>query len=89
MPQLFPITEDLILSIDSPDNKYKLNLYLNSGNASVDFSIKGELENQFGMKKNIYYKYHEKIGEAEFIDNDTVIINNETLDIHTDSFKEI
>ncbi|MGL5067467.1 MAG: DUF5412 family protein [Sarcina sp.] len=40
MPQLFPITEDLILSIDSPDNKYKLNLYFNSGNASVDFSTK-------------------------------------------------
>ena len=86
LPQLFPTVETLISSIKSPDDKYTLNLYLNSGNATVDFSVRGELENKFGMKKNIYQNYHEKECIAEFKDNDTVEINGETLNIHRDKF---
>ena len=89
LPELFPIVEELITTIESPDKKYKLNLYLNRGNATVDFSVRGEIENKLGMKKNIYYQYHTNKGKASFIENDVVQINGEILNIHEDSFKSL
>ena len=89
LPQLFPIVETLITTIESPDKKYKLNMYLNRGNMTVDFSVRGEIENKLGMKKNIYYQYHTNKGEANFVKNDVVEINGEVLNINEDNFKSL
>lgn len=74
-------------SLKSPNEKYVLNAYKYSGGATVDWALRVEVENlETGKKKNIYWNYHEKEAEWEWIDNDTVIINNHKLNIHKDSY---
>ena len=78
---------EFIESLKSPNEKYLLNAYRYSGGAPVDWTLRVEVENiETGEKKNIYWNYHEKEAEWEWIDNDNIIINNHKLNIHKDSY---
>lgn len=72
--------ETLLLSSQSPDEKYNLYAYKTNPHATVDFSIKVYLIKS-GKKKLIYNAYHEYDAEIIWIDNETVSINGKTLDL--------
>ncbi len=78
---------DLVKSVSSPNEKCCLNIYLVNGGATVDFAIRGEIENiETGEKRNIYWKYHCEEANIEWIDDETVIINGKRLNILTDKY---
>lgn len=79
-------TGELISQVYSPNKDYKVNLYLVGGNATVDFSIRGELVNKLGLKKNIYWSYHEKDSNVRWIDDKTIIINDKELNIKNEIY---
>lgn len=73
---------ELISSHTSPDETYTLNIYLCGGNATTDYSIRGEIVYCDGSDtKNVYWNYHEKTANIEWISNEIVIINDIQLDI--------
>jgi len=72
---------------DSPTNEYTVNIYLVDGGATVAYAIRGELvNNEDGSKKNIYWKYREHRAHVVWIDEETVKINEHTLNIFTDVY---
>lgn len=78
---------ELIDVIRSDSDKYKINIYLCSGNATTDYSIRGELEDkESNEKKNIYWEYHCEEAEVEWIDDVTVVINGHKLNVLKDTY---
>jgi len=78
---------DFISAYDSPLKSYTLNIYLCGGGATVDFSIRGELvNNDDDSQKNIYWSYHEQEAEVEWLDAETVIINERKLNVLQDVY---
>jgi len=79
---------DKISSHDSPNREYTINIYLiEGGHATVSDSIRGELVNNTNnTKKNIYWLYRENHADVEWIDDDTVVINEKKLNIHKDVY---
>ncbi len=76
-----------INSYDSPTLNYTINIYLCDGGATTDFSIRGELvNNQNKSRKTIYWNYHEQEAYVEWIDEETVVINNHTLNVLEDVY---
>ena len=73
--------ETLLLSSQSPDEKYNLYAYKTNPHATVDFSIKVYLVEESGKRKLIYNAYHEYDAEIIWIDNEIVLINDKTLDL--------
>lgn len=78
---------DLIESIKSPTDEYKLNSYfINGGSLSGD-AIRVELtNNKTSKRKNIYWGYPESTANIKWINEDTVEINGHTLNIHKDRY---
>lgn len=75
-------TGELLSSHSSPENTYTLNIYLCSGNATTDCSIRGEIVYNDGQNtKNVYWNYHEETATVEWISDDIVVINDIELDI--------
>ncbi len=74
-------------SYESPTGEYRINIYLCDGGATVDFSIRGELLTKAtGVRRNIYWNYHERDASVNWIDDETVNINGHTLNIHNDIY---
>jgi hypothetical protein len=72
----------------SPDGIYTLKAYRSSGGATTDFAIRGELvfNKRNGKTKNIYWNYHEETANIKWIDNDTVVINGQYLNVPNEKF---
>ncbi|MCL6518129.1 DUF5412 family protein [Alicyclobacillus sp.] len=80
-PNRFP-KGTLMKSVESPDHRYKVNIYLTNGGATVDFGIRGELEDEgTHHRRNIYWQYHEDRADVFWVDNHTVSINGHVLNI--------
>lgn len=78
---------ELIGSYSSPDGTYTVNSYLCSGNATVDFAVRCEaVEKLTGNKRNIYWNYHCEKADIKWLNNTTVNINGQTLNILNDSY---
>ncbi|MBQ3022986.1 MAG: hypothetical protein IJD91_06705 [Clostridia bacterium] len=79
--------QELINKSTSSDNKYTIKAYRNNGGATVDWAVLCTLtDNETKNTKNIYWQYHEKEATIEWIDNDTVKINNITLNLPDDTY---
>ncbi len=77
----------LIQSSCSPEGNYQINAYLVSGNATTDFSIRCEvLEVSSGYVRNIYWQYHCEKADIVWIDEVTVKINENILNVIQDSY---
>ncbi|MDO7788167.1 DUF5412 domain-containing protein [Desulforamulus aquiferis] len=78
----------LISEVKSPDGAYTVKAYLSNGGATTSFAVLGELNyNKVAKKpKNIYWNYREDHADIKWIDNDTVIINGQKLDVPYQSF---
>ena len=76
---------ELILSSESPNGKYTINLYLVNGGATTDYAVRGEL--CYGQKtKNIYWQYHEHRSNINWIGEYEVEINGVILDVRSDVY---
>lgn len=78
---------ELLNTYPSPNEEHQINIYLCDGGATTDWSIRGELvECQTQISKNIYWCYHENDADVQWVDNETVMINGRTLNIHWDVY---
>ena len=79
---------ELIKSIDSPDNRHTMDIYLYNGGATMDWStIIYIVDNTSGNERELYFQYHEQEpNEAVWIDSQTVRINGMELDIEQDKY---
>ncbi|WP_083430683.1 DUF5412 family protein [Alicyclobacillus macrosporangiidus] len=80
-PNRFP-HGTLMKSVESPDHQYKVNIYLTNGGATMDFGIRGELEEErTHYRRNIYWQYHEDKATVLWVNNNMVSINGHVLDV--------
>ena len=72
----------------SPDGKYTLKAYVTNEGATTSYAIRGELvfNEKKGKTQNIYWNYREDTAEISWVDDDTVTINNRTLDIPKEKY---
>lgn len=75
------ISEDHMLSTESPDKEYKIQFYLTNGGATTAFGVLGKLDGPLWFTKTIYNDYRMDQAEIKWIDNHTVSINNHILDL--------
>lgn len=74
---------ELISEKSSPSGEYTVKTYLNNGGATVNYAVLGVL---FSNEKNddskhIYWQYEETAGEINWIDEDTVTINGQKINV--------
>lgn len=66
----------------SPNGMYTVTAYLNNGGATVDYAVLGRLKNnRNGKMKNIYWQYHCKKAEMEWVNDETLKINDQLLNV--------
>ena len=79
--------QELINESASSDNEYTIKAYRNNGGATVDWAVLCTLtDNKTKKIKNIYWQYREKDAIIEWIDNDTVKINDVNLNLPDDTY---
>ena len=79
-------SEELLESVPSPDGKYTIKTYLINCGATVDWSVRADLCDENNKCKEIYNCYHENESSVQWIDNETISINNKTLNIYKDKY---
>lgn len=65
----------------SPDGKYLIKAYLSEGSATVNFAVRCELVTKDKKVRNIYWQYREEKAAISWKDNNTVIINDKTIEL--------
>ena len=79
--------QEFIVESTSPDGKYKVKAYKNSGGATVDWAVLCTMtDTETNNTKNIYWQYHESSVHIEWVDNDTVKINRVILDLPDETY---
>ncbi|EGT3620716.1 MULTISPECIES: DUF5412 family protein [Clostridium] len=76
----FKVSEEFLGETVSSDGKYKVEAYLINGGATVDWSVKCYLR-EGEIKKEIYRDYHINEANMIWIDNNTISINNQNIDL--------
>lgn len=79
---------EFLVEESSPDGKFTLKAYVTNGGATTSYAVRGELvfNEKNGKIKNIYWNYREEDAEISWVDNDTVIINNHTLNVPKEKY---
>lgn len=79
---------EFLVEESSPDGKFTLKAYVTNGGATTSYAVRGELvfNEKNGKTKNIYWNYREEDAEIFWVDNDTVIINNHTLNVPKEKY---
>ena len=78
---------EYIKSSVSPDGSYKVNAYVCDGGATVDYSVRCEVEEiATGNKRNIFWQYHREDVEIEWLNDTVVNIDGIELDVTKDSY---
>lgn len=79
---------EFLVKESSPDGKFTLKAYVTNGGATTSYAVRGELvfNEKNGKTKNIYWNYREEDAEISWVDNDTVIINNHTLNVPKEKY---
>ncbi|MEA5136725.1 MAG: DUF5412 family protein [Candidatus Fimivivens sp.] len=80
--------EEVIGTYPSPGGTYILTTYLNNRhNMTVDFAVLGRVKNtKTHLSRNIYWQYHCNIAEVEWLDETTVVINDQVLNVKKDVY---
>nr|WP_232337096.1 DUF5412 domain-containing protein [Lysinibacillus timonensis] len=80
--------DELINQSTSPNGTYTINAYLSNGGATVSYTVLGELvfnkENK--RPKKIYWQNREQNATIEWLDDNTVMINNIQLELPHESY---
>lgn len=79
---------EIIAQMTSPNGTYTVKAYRNSGGATTDFTVRGQLIFNKSSKKpkNIYWNYREDTANISWIDDDTVNINGHILNLPNDKY---
>ncbi|MGF3104455.1 DUF5412 domain-containing protein [Rossellomorea sp. DUT-2] len=79
---------EFLIEESSPDGKYTLRAYVTNGGATTAYAVRGELvyNEKEGKRKNIYWNYREETAEITWTDEDTVVINEVSLDVPGEEF---
>ncbi|PRX67208.1 hypothetical protein B0G93_13117 [Bacillus sp. V-88] len=74
---------ELISEKTSPSGEYTVRTYLNNGGATVSYAVLGVLfsNEKNNDSKHIYWQYEETAGEIHWIDEDTVNINGQKINV--------
>ncbi|MBM7095234.1 hypothetical protein JSY36_05645 [Bacillus sp. H-16] len=75
------ISEELMKTEHSPDEKYTINFYLTNGGATTAFGVIGKNDGPLWFNKTIYNEYRMDKADVEWLDDHTVTINGRTLDL--------
>ena len=79
--------QELINEAASPDGKYTVLAYLNSGGATTDYAVLCAVRNNETEKaKNIYWNYPCTEAKIVWNDEDTVTINGIELNVDKDTY---
>lgn len=79
--------QEPINSVSSPDNRYTVTAYLNSGGATTSYCVLAAVkDNKTGFERNIYWQEDVNVAYIDWVDNTTVIINAVELDVKKDSY---
>jgi hypothetical protein len=72
----------------SPDGAYTLKAYVTNGGATVSYAVRGELvfNEKDGKSETIYWNYREETADITWTNDDTVIINGETLNVPGETY---
>lgn len=71
----------LIQTETSPDEKIELNFYSFDAGGMGTFGVIGEVNGPLWFKKRIYYEKRIQDIEIEWIDNDTLLINKQLIEL--------
>ena len=84
----FDIKGELISETESPNEIYKIKVYLINGGATSSYAIRGELNYNKSKKKpkNIYWDYPEEEARIQWVDDDTVLINGIKLSLPNEKY---
>ncbi len=79
---------ELISQAESPNGTYTVKAYLSDGGATTSYAVRGELNfNKSKRKpKNIYWAYRLEKAHIEWIDDETVSINGQTLKVPNERY---
>ena len=72
---------EYIRSVNSPDDHYTIDFYRYDAGAAGSFGIRGELNGPLWFKKRIFYQDSVEQVKVEWENNNTVTINNRTLNL--------
>lgn len=79
--------EEILEKVDSPDGRYTIVMYLNSGGATTDYAVLGVcVDNLKHTERNIYWKYHETESNVQWKSNSVVVINGRELTVPFDVY---
>lgn len=70
----------------SPDGKYTVTAYLNSGETENAVLCDVTCNKFFGRDRNIYWNYPCDMAEIEWIDGNSVVINGVEIDVRIDTY---
>lgn len=78
---------EILQEVPSPSGKNTVIVYLNNGGATTAYSILCSVkDSQTGRERNIYWQYRSNKASVQWIDDDTVTINNVELNVWEDSY---
>lgn len=91
---LLKITSDInylpkgqyLFSSKSPQGSFTIDVFLCDGGATTDYGIRCSVTDQIGQTRNIYWNYHEKEAIIVWTDDNTVIINNHSIDVRSQKY---
>ena len=79
--------QKIIQETTSPQGDYTVTAYLNSGGATTGWAVLGTVtHNETGKTKNIYWQYECDKADIYWIDETTVSINGEELNVLKDVY---
>lgn len=76
------IAREHIETTHSPDNQTTIDFYTLNGGAATSISVVGIINGPLWIKKRVYFEDHMHEVDVEWLNNDTIKINNHTLDLH-------
>ncbi|GAA0335521.1 hypothetical protein GCM10008967_27770 [Bacillus carboniphilus] len=73
-----------ILTTHSPDGEYTIDFFVINPGAMGSFRVEGELNGPLWFKKLIYFERRVVNVDVQWLDNNTVKLNNHKLDLKND-----
>jgi hypothetical protein len=80
---MFSGSKELLTSVQSPDQKYKIDFYSMDAGAMGTFGVLGELRGPLWFKKKIFMEKRVNQVQVEWVNNHTALINNRKLNLST------
>jgi hypothetical protein len=75
------ISEEIIKTAISPNDKYKIEFYLINGGVTTSFGVIGRLDGPLWFEKTIYNEYPMDHATVEWVDDQNVSVNNQILNL--------